>query len=58
MKLSNIDLDELERTAVIAYHNTYGTPPEDAIQERFFVQKGIECMRFAIAKAAEDEEYA
>ena len=47
--MSEEDLDELERAAVAAYHRTYGSPTTDA--ERLFVQRGIDAMRFAVAKA-------
>lgn len=45
------DLDDLEREAVRPYHQCYGKPQND--QERFYVQKGIECMRGAVAIAQE-----
>lgn len=46
---SEIALDALERQALRAYFDTYGAPRTDA--ERLFVQRGIDVMRLAIAKA-------
>jgi hypothetical protein len=47
------DLDDLERVATKSYFDYYGKPTSAA--ERLFVQRGIDAMRFAIAKAMEEE---
>lgn len=45
-------LDALEAVAVKAIHKTYG--PKFSDTERFWIQKGIEGMRLAVALESEE----
>lgn len=49
---ARLDLDALERRAVDAITRTYG-PMVGTDPRRFWIQKGIEGMRLAIAEAQE-----
>ncbi len=44
------DLDKLEAEAVRAINNMYPIQSEDNIEARFWTQKGIEGMRYAISE--------
>ena len=51
-----LNLDALEAEAVKAIEFTYGSNLTD--EARFWIQKGIEGMRWAVADAQEQEKYA
>lgn len=48
--MNKLDLDKLEATAAKAVTNTYG-PMIQNDEQRFWIQKGIEGMRYAVAVA-------